>query len=153
MDPPPPLPHNLQDRHQILLISKANQRDYHQTVDLWCFGTFFIVTRGKPMLAFVYGVLHDLHSTPKFCKTLLSLPGARPVYELNVYQVALAPTHILSIPPIKLPCACLTSPLSIRHIPIALSLLRPHLARLLPRREVSPRQPKLFKSCDYLQAF
>ena len=58
------------------------------------------------MLALFYEVLHDLHSTPTFCKTLPSLPGARPVYELNVYQVAPAPTpctHILSIPPIKLP--------------------------------------------------
>ena len=67
------------------------------------------------MLAFFYGALHDLHSTPTFCKTLLSLPGARPVYELNVYQVALAPTHILSIPPIKLPCSFLT--LTPRHLP------------------------------------
>ena len=73
------------------------------------------------MLAFFYGVLHDLHSTSTFCKTLPSLLGARPVYELNVYQVALAPTpctHILSIPPIKVLCACLTFPLGIRHIPI-----------------------------------
>ena len=121
MDPPPPLPHNLQDRHQILLISKANQRDYHQTVDLWCFGTFFIVTSGKNMLALFYGVLHDLQSTPTFCKTLPSLPGARPVYELNVYQVAPAPTHArTSSPshPSNSYAPAEPSPLGIRHIPI-----------------------------------
>ena len=151
MDPPPPLPHNLQDRHQILLISKANLRDYHQTVDLWCFGTFFIVTRGKTMLAFFYGVLHDLHSTPTFCKTLPSLPGARPVYELNVYQVAPAPspcTHILSIPPIKLPCSFLT--LTPRHLPFV-SPENSFGENFAAQGRVAT--PAKTLHCDYLPAF
>ena len=73
------------------------------------------------MLALFYGVLHDLHSTPTFCKTLPSLPGARPVYELNVYQVAPAPTHArTSSPshPSNSYAPAEPSPLGIRHIPI-----------------------------------
>ena len=45
------------------------------------------------MLAFFYGVLHDLHSTSTFCKTILSLPGTLPVSELNFYQVPMHNMH------------------------------------------------------------
>ena len=119
MDPPPPSP----TIYKIGIRFCLFQRQIREiTIKLLIFGVleaFFIVTKGKTMLALFYGVLHDLHSTPTFCKTLPSLPGARPVYELNVYQVA--PTHArTSSPshPSNSHAPAEPSPLGIRHVPI-----------------------------------